>query len=111
MVFQTIAGQPQGDQRVVVWPDRTVVVGNRAVARFARGDRADPPAGKESRIQQRIGHLAGALGRRQVAEEQMSGIRTTYQAGFSGTVDCERVVAEREIGRAHVWTAVTLPSR
>ncbi len=45
--LQAVAREPERDQRIVVRPDRTVVVGHRIVARFSVRDRADAPAGEE----------------------------------------------------------------
>src|SRR5690606_35818716 len=49
VVFKPVARQSQRDQGVVMGPDGAIVIGNRAVARFGRGDGANAPARKEAR--------------------------------------------------------------
>src|SRR5215469_1507165 len=44
--LEPVAREAEGDQRIVVRPHRTVVVGHRVVAGLARGNRADAPAGE-----------------------------------------------------------------
>ena len=45
--LEAVAREAQRDQRVVVRPDRAVVIGHRVVARLAHGDGADAPAGED----------------------------------------------------------------
>ena len=54
-----VAGEAEADQRVVVRPDRAVVVAHRVVAGLGRRQRADAPAGEEAAIQ----HLPRDRGR------------------------------------------------
>ena len=59
-VLAAVARQPQGDQRVVVRPDRAVVVRHRVVAHLVGVEGADPPAGEGGLVEQGVGHPPGA---------------------------------------------------
>ena len=50
---EAVAHQPGGDHRVVVRPDRAVVVAHRVVGAHRRGQRAHAPAGEHLRADQR----------------------------------------------------------
>ncbi len=60
-MLQAVAREAERDQRVVVRPDRTVMVGHRVVARLAFGDRADAPAREKLLAHQVGGDAPGAV--------------------------------------------------
>src|SRR3984957_9480113 len=66
---QSISSKAEADQRVVVRPDRAVVVGHRIVARFGRGDRPDAPAREEVRTQQLLSDRRRSILRNDAGEQ------------------------------------------
>ncbi len=79
-MLQAVVREPERGERVVVRPDRSVVVRHRVVARLAQGDGADPPAGEERLVGQRGGHLAGSLRADQPHRQAVPGIRGAHPA-------------------------------
>ena len=49
-VFESVAGEAGGDQRIVMRPDRTIVIRNRIVSGFSTGYRANSPTRVEIRL-------------------------------------------------------------
>ena len=93
-MLQAVAREPERDQRVVVRPDRTVVIGHRIVARFAARHGADAPAGEKMRPHQIGGDHAGAIFAHDAAEQQLPGIRRAHLARLLGAIERQRVGAE-----------------
>ena len=91
---QAVPGEPGGDQRVVVRPDRAVVIRHRVVAHFAGVDGPDAPAGKHALSQQRLGDLPRAVRLRETREQAMPGVRRADRAGTLLAIQRQRVGAE-----------------
>src|SRR5262249_58751776 len=91
---QTVTREPERDQRVVVRPDRSVVIGHRIVAGFAQRDGADAPAGEEMRPQQVDGDAARAILGDHAAEQEMASIRRAHGTRTLLAIERERVGAE-----------------
>ena len=84
--LQPVAREPERDQRVVVRPDRAVVIRHRIVARLAARDGADAPAREELRAEQVVRDLGRALRPRDAGEQHLPGIRGARR----GTAACRR---------------------
>ena len=76
-VLQAVAREPGRDERVVVRPDRAVVVRHRVVARFAGRERADAPAGEARSDDSSVRRPAAPRVRPRDAGEQRHGRRST----------------------------------
>src|SRR6478672_8204071 len=92
--LEAVAREPERDQRVVVRPDRSVVIRHRIVARFGIGNGADAPAGKEIRPQQSVADLERPLRPGDAGEQHLSGIGAAHATGLLLAVERERVGAE-----------------
>src|SRR5260370_19145730 len=55
--LEVVAGETERDQRVIMRPDRAVVVRHGIVARFRVGNRPNPPPGKEFWPHQTVRYL------------------------------------------------------
>src|SRR5947207_14956855 len=93
-MFEAVAGKAERDQRVVMRPDRAVVIGHRIVAGLAQRHRADAPAGEEMRSHQIGGDLAGAVLTHHAAEQQLPGVGAADLAGLLGPIEREPIGAE-----------------
>src|ERR1700722_450445 len=51
-MLEAVTREPKGDQRIVVRPDRSVMIGHWIVTRFTVGHSADAPAGEEVGLHQ-----------------------------------------------------------
>src|SRR5207237_592051 len=115
--------QARGDQRVVVRPDRAVVVAHRVVARLPAGECPDPPAREEIRAQQTRAEETRAPGVRDAAEEEMARVRRDHLARPLVVVERQRIgplaldpevvvdaLAKGSRGRELVGAGVALPS-
>ena len=47
LALEAVASEAGSDQRIVVWPNRAIVIAHWIVARLCRGDRAHAPPAKE----------------------------------------------------------------
>ena len=88
-----VAGEPQGDQRVVVRPDRAVVVRERVVAGVVLGHRPHPPPRPERLAHERVHDRVHALVRHDAAPQQMADVRAHRVDRPLVTIQRERVVA------------------
>ena len=61
-VGMPVAAQTRNRNRVVVWPDRAVVIAHRVVMRRVGGQGADPPTGEHVRRHQTVAQQLGPLG-------------------------------------------------
>ena len=93
-MHQTVARQPERDQRVVVRPDRPVMIGHRIVAGLAERNGANAPTGEEMRPHQIGRDAPRAVVAYHAAEQQMAGIRGAHRAGLLLAVKRQRVGAE-----------------
>src|SRR5262245_3606567 len=91
---EPVAGQAERNQRIVMRPDRAVVIGHRIVARFGIGDGANAPSGEELRPQQAVGYLDRPIGLGNAGEQDLTGIRAADAAGLLLAVERERVGLE-----------------
>ena len=92
--LEAIAREAKADQRIVVRPDRAVVVRHRVIARLALRDRADAPAAERLAAHQRVGGTARPLRIRNAREERMAGVRGANAAGPLGAIERERIGAD-----------------
>src|ERR1051325_10896183 len=92
--LEAVAGEPERDQRIVVRPDRAVVIRQRIVALLALRDGADAPAGEEVRTHQVVPDLGRALLRADAGEQNLAGVRAAHAARALGAVEGERIGAE-----------------
>src|SRR5262249_44839070 len=91
---QAVPHEPETDERIVVRPDRPVVIGRRMEAPLSRPDLADAPAGEELGIEETAGDARRALRRRDAREEHLSGVRGTDAARVLVAVERERIGPE-----------------
>ena len=91
---QPVARQAEGDQSVVMRPDRAVVIGHGIVARLGGGHGADAPAREEVAVHQLVGDAGGAVGSGDAGQQHMPGVRGADTAGLLGAVQGESVGAE-----------------
>ena len=71
---ETVTGKSCRDDRIVVWPDRAVVVRHRAITRFAFCHRANSPAGKGCLVQQCCHHASSSIFTGDAGEKAMTGV-------------------------------------
>ena len=88
---QSVSSEAEADQRVVVRPDRAVVVGHRIVARFGRSDRPDAPASEEVRAQQLLSDRRRSFLRDDAGEQQLTGIGRAHSARTLPAIERERI--------------------
>ena len=100
--LQVIAGQTECDQRVIMRPDRAVVVRHWIVARFRVGNGANPPPGKKFWPQQTVGHLDGSVKPGDTGEQNLAGIGAADSAGLLVPVERQRVRAQLRTPEARV---------
>src|SRR5262249_58837703 len=93
-MLQAIPREPERNQRVVMWPDRAVVIGHRIIPGLAERDRANTPAGEEVRPQEINGDATGTILADHAAEQQMSRIRRAHRARPLLAVERQRIGAE-----------------
>ena len=86
--------KPERDQRIVVRPDRAVVIGHRIVAHLAARDGADAPAREEVRSHQIGGDETRAILADHAAEQHLPGIRGAHLASPLLAVERKRVGSE-----------------
>src|SRR6202048_3714933 len=101
-VFEPAAGEPERNQRIVVRPNRAVVIGHRIIARLARGNGADAPAGEEFCSCHGLAHLAGAFGRRNAGKQHLAGIGAAHPALLFVAVERERIHSDVRAPEARV---------
>ncbi len=94
LVLGVIATEPGSDHRIVVRPDRAVVVGHWIIAGRAARHCPDAPSGKGAWLHQPGDDLAGAIPLGNAAEQNLAGIRRMNAAGLLVTVERQRVGAE-----------------
>src|SRR5262245_45972034 len=92
--IEAAAREPERNQRIVVRPDRAVVVGHRVVARFRAGDGANAPAGEELRPQQPESDLDRPVGPGDAGEQDLAGIGAAHAARLLAAVERQRIGAE-----------------
>ena len=90
-VLVPIARKPCRDERVVVRPNRPVVIGHRVVAALLARHGTNAPSGKEGRPHQVAHHGCGALRCGDAAEQHVTGIRSPNAARLLLAVEGERV--------------------
>src|SRR6478609_845905 len=93
-MLQAVAREAERDQRIVMRPDRSIVIGHRVVTGFAARYGADAPSRKEF-----VAHQVGRdpprpIGPDDASEEKLTGIRGSHLARPLGAVERERVSAE-----------------
>src|ERR1700761_6412658 len=93
-VLQAVAREPERDQRIVMRPDRAVMIGHRIVAGLVQRDGADAPAREEMRPQQIDRDLAGTVLADHAAEQEMPGVRRAPRARLLFAVQRQGVGAE-----------------
>src|SRR6185437_4629164 len=94
LALQAIPREPQGDQRIVVRPDRAVVVGHRIVAGFALGDGANAPAREETRSQQAGRDRGRTVWLNDAGEQELACVRRADTARLLVAVEGNGVGAE-----------------
>src|SRR6202011_2567860 len=72
--------QASGNQCIVVWPDRAVVIRHRVVARLEIGHGAYTPAREKNIVMQALDDGGRVLRPGDVREQAMTGIRAAYAA-------------------------------
>ena len=91
---ETVSRHAGGDDRVVVRPDRAVVIRLRVVASLAGGNRADAPAGKRRVLHQCSADARRALGRDDPRKQAMPGIGGAHTTRALVPIESQRVCAE-----------------
>src|SRR5206468_2804919 len=71
-----VAPEAAGDDAVVVWPDRAVLVGERIIGCILRVQRADAPAAPHVVLHQPLHHTTGPLRQRNPRPEALPRIRS-----------------------------------
>ena len=89
--LEAVAREAERDQRIVVRPDRAVVIGHRIVAHFTARHGPDPPAGEEARAQQPVRDQFRAVRPRDAGEQHLAGIRGADAARLLRAVERERI--------------------
>src|SRR5437868_12108389 len=79
LAAMTVARESEPDERVVVRPDRAVVIRSRVIAALAAIDGAHAPAGEEIGIEQSLHDARRALGRANAGEEQLARVRRSEE--------------------------------
>src|SRR6185312_14070215 len=92
--LEAIVAESKRDQRVVMRPNRSVVIGHGIVARLAERDRAYAPAAEEMRLHQVRRDHPSAVFADHAAEQKLTGIGRPYPARPLVAVERERVGAE-----------------
>ena len=93
-MLQAVAREAERDQRIVVRPDRSVVIGHRVVTGFAARNGADAPSRKEFLAHQIGRDPPGTIGSDDAGEEKLAGIGRSHLARPLGAVERQRVGAE-----------------
>ena len=93
-MLQAVAREAERDQRIVVRPDRSIVIGHRVVTGFAARHRADAPSRKKFLAHQIGRDQARAVGSNHAGEEKLPGIRRSHLARPLGAVERHSVGAE-----------------
>src|SRR3954451_19977182 len=93
-MLEPITREPERDQRIVVRPDRPVMIGHRIVTHLALRDGADAPAREEMRPHQIGGDEARAVLADHAAEQDLAGVGGPHLAGPLLAVECKRIGAE-----------------
>src|SRR5579864_976383 len=90
-MLEPISREPQRNERIIVGPDRSVMIGHRIVTRLSLRHRANAPAGEEVRPHQTRGDEAGAVLPDEAGEQQLSGIRRANAARLLVSVEGDGV--------------------
>ncbi len=93
-MLQPVAGKAERDQRIVVRPDRPVVIGHRIVARLALRDGADAPAGEEAFAHEIDGDAARTVLAYDAGKQELPGVGGMHPALRLGAIERECVGAE-----------------
>src|SRR5262245_26372892 len=89
-----VARQASSDQRIVVRPDRSIVIGHRIVARLAMRDGTDAPTRIVGKAQKLGGDFSRAFRPGDARKEGVAGVAGTYLARGLATVERQRVTAD-----------------
>src|SRR5918996_4086678 len=113
---EAVAREPRGDHRVVVWPERAVVVAHRVVAQLGRGNRPDAPAGKRGAAHQAPDDRFRPMRQRDAGEQGVPGVRCADPAGplvaiQRQDVGTEVVVPERRVEAETQLLGLTIQGR
>ena len=77
-----VSGKPARDDRVIVRPDGSVVIGHRVVTDFAATKRANAPSAKEVVTQEISGKAAGMFLTSYAGPEAMTRVRGAHATGL-----------------------------
>src|SRR4030095_9686152 len=89
--LEVVPGKSRGDQRVIMRPDRTIVIRHRIVARFTTGYCAHSPSRKGVFIGQGRRNAPRVCLRRNTREKTMTSVRRSHPAGPLAAVQSECV--------------------
>src|SRR6185436_16309586 len=89
-----VAREAERDQRVIVRPDRAVVVRSGVEAPLALAQGADAPAAEEVGAEQALRHARRALGAHHAGKQQLAGVRAAHAARRAVAVERDRIGAE-----------------
>src|SRR5438445_13459774 len=78
--LEAIQREPQRDQGVVMWPDRSIMIRHRVVASLSGGDCANPPTGKHSFAEQSFSGQGGTFCTCHLAKQCLTSICSSYTA-------------------------------
>src|SRR3954468_2438302 len=90
-IIEPIARETGGDQTIVVWPYRAIVIGHRVVPRVGGGQRPDSPTGKHFLSHELLRDATCAIRCRNTAEQTVAGVRGSYATRTFMTVEGERI--------------------
>src|SRR5450432_4162996 len=93
-MLQPVAREAECDQRVVMRPDRPVMIRHRIIACLAQRDGANTPAGEEVRPHQVGGDAAGTVMAHDAGKQQLPGIGRPHPAWLLGAVECQCIGPE-----------------
>ena len=93
-LLESVVRKSDGDHRIVVRPDRSVVIRHRVVAGLTFGNGPYAPARMKVRRHQLFRHAAGPRFRRSICKQNMAGIRRTDTAQLAGAVDGDAIDSE-----------------
>src|ERR1043165_2273632 len=90
-LFISVTGQPKRNQRIVVRPDRAVVVGHGIITRLGGCDRSPAPAAEKGVAEQVLLNPGGRIRLGDAGERALRRVGASYPARLFRAVQSDRV--------------------
>src|ERR1043166_1628511 len=90
-LLQSISSESSSNQRVIMRPDRSIVIRHRVIARFAAGHRADSPPRERRFACERCHYTARVFVSCDTSEQTVACIRATHAASLLVSIQRKRV--------------------